>query len=58
MLGKDIPDMSTVAQRVGAYQHRREQMVKADTGLRGWLLQIQQSRPVSIPQCTSPQKPI
>jgi hypothetical protein len=54
MLGKDIPDMSSVAQRVGAYQTRREQMVKTDTGLRGWLLQWSQSRPSSLPQRTQP----
>lgn len=53
MSGKDIPEMSTVAQRVGAYQSRREQMIKADTGLRGWLLQIQQTRPLSYPQRTT-----
>ena len=52
MLGKDIPDMSSVAQRVGAYQSRREQMVNTDTGLRGWLLQWSQSRPSSLPQRT------
>jgi hypothetical protein len=54
MLSKDIPDMSTVAQRVGAYQSRRDQMVRADTGLRGWLLQIQQVRPTSITPCIPP----
>lgn len=50
MLSGDIPDMSTVAQRVGAYQSRRDQMLKADTGLLGWLVQIQQKRPPNIPQ--------
>ena len=50
MLGKDIPEMSTVAQRVGAYQSRREQMVKADTGLGGWLIHMSQSRSPSFPQ--------
>ena len=54
MLGKDIPDMTTVAQRVGAYQSRREQMVKTDTGLRGWLLEVSHSRPPSLPQRTLP----
>ena len=49
MLGKDIPEMSTVAQRIGAYQSRRDQMIKADTGLRGWLLQVQHSIP-NLPQ--------
>ena len=50
MLGKDILDMTTVAQRVGAYQSRREQMVKTDTGLRAWLLQVNHYRPPSLPQ--------
>ena len=52
MLSKDIPDMSSVAQRVGAYQSRREQMIKADSGLRGWLVQVQQSIPPNLPQRT------
>ena len=48
----DIPDMSSAAQRIGAYQSRREQMLKIDTGLRGWLVQVQQKRPssASMPQ--------
>ena len=51
MLSKDIPEMSTFAQRIGAYQSRRDQMIRADTGLRGWLLQVQQTRPtLSLPQ--------
>lgn len=50
MSAQDIPTLSTVAQRVGAYQSRREQMTRADSGLRGWLLQIQQGRPPSFPQ--------
>ena len=50
MFGKDIPDMSTTAQRIGAYQGRREQMIRADTGLRGWLLHIQQNHPPAILQ--------
>jgi hypothetical protein len=48
MSASDIPDMSTTAQRIGAYQSRREQMLKTDTGLRGWLLQVQQTRPSSV----------
>ena len=50
MSGKDIPEMSSTAQRAGAYQSRREQMIRADTGLRGWLLQVQNSIPTSLPQ--------
>lgn len=53
MLGKDIPELSTVAQRVGAYQSRREQMARTDTGLRGWLLQIQQTQPLNLSLRTS-----
>ena len=49
MFAKDIPEMSTVAQRVGAYQSRRDQMIKVDTGLRGWLLQAQHCIPASLP---------
>lgn len=52
MSAQDIPTLSTVAQRVGAYQSRRSQMTKADSGLRGWLLQVQQGRPPSFPQRT------
>jgi hypothetical protein len=48
MSGGDIPEMSTVAQRIGAYQSRREQMVKADTGLREWLLYVQTIRKADI----------
>ena len=52
MSAQDIPTLSTVAQRVGAYQSRRSQITKADSGLRGWLLQVQQGRPPSFPQRT------
>jgi hypothetical protein len=55
MSAQDIPTLSSVAQRVGAYQNRRDQMMKADSGLRGWLLQIQQGRPPSFPQRIYPQ---
>jgi hypothetical protein len=48
MSGADIPEMSTVAQRIGAYQSRREQMVKADTGLREWLIYVQTIRKADI----------
>ena len=50
MSAHDIPQLSTVAQRVGAYQNRRDQLMKADSGLRGWLLQIQHGRPPSFPR--------
>ena len=54
MRGSDIPEMSTVAQRIGAYQSRREQMIKADTGLRTWLLHVQTIRKPDLPQRISP----
>ena len=54
MSGRDIPEMSTVAQRIGAYQSRREQMIKADTGLRTWLLHVQTIRKPDLPQRISP----
>jgi hypothetical protein len=47
MSAKDIPDMISQTQRIGAYLSRREKMTKADAGLRGWLLQVQQSKPSS-----------
>ena len=50
MLAKDIPEMSTAAQRVGAYQSRRQQMINTNTGLHSWLLEISQNRPLSTPQ--------
>jgi hypothetical protein len=50
MSGRDIPEMSTVAQRIGAYQSRREQMIKTDTGLRAWLLHVQTIRKPDLPQ--------
>src|SRR5438046_6673330 len=50
MLSKDIPEMSTLAQRVGAYQSRRDQMIRADTGLRGWLVKVQHSIPATVAQ--------
>lgn len=48
MSGGDIPELSTVAQRIGAYQSRREQMIKTDTGLRAWLLHVQTFRKPDI----------